>query len=163
MSAYLFFYNQNRLEDDKERKSSVFGVVTYIISVYGIVATFIVFAMTLWIPNLSAEKLETKSFKNKFGFLYDGLRFKDWSLAFYFFFFLRRIALCWIFLFIQEYNAIQILTLLYLNMIISIYIGNVRPNVNRAENRNQTINEMLISFLSYSFVIFTDFVPSPND
>ena len=71
---------------------------------------------------------------------------------------LRRIFLVAISI-VVDHAALQIMSILYINIIIDIYIGLVKPFERVQRNRIEFANETFIAAASIHLLIFTAFVP----
>ena len=50
-----------------------------------------------------------------------------------------------------------------MNLGVTIYIGYFKPFTSRHANRLENFNEMLVSYATYMIVLFTGFVPEPEN
>ena len=71
---------------------------------------------------------------------------------------LRRISLVAISI-ILDHAALQIVSILYINIMIDIYIGSVKPFERVQRNRIELANEGFIAAACIHLLIFTAFVP----
>jgi hypothetical protein len=96
------------------------------------------------------------------GVLYEHLKSENrWTYSYYLIFVMRRILFVFIAVSIPfEYNSIQIIGVLYLNMAIFLYQGHHRPLETRFLNRVEFFNEILISTIYVIILCYTDWVPS---
>ena len=106
MASYLFVYNKAQPNHNQETKTPVLNALTWYTVVYSFIALLLVIAFSIFVPMMSKEKLESRSFKNKFGHLYDTLKPQSqMALSYYLIFIARRIILCSIFMLMQETPA----------------------------------------------------------
>lgn len=73
---------------------------------------------------------------------------------------LRRCLLVICVMFTGEFRGIQVMTIIYLNMLFFCLAGNMQPYKIKRENRFMMYNETIIYHLTLFMVLFTDFCPS---
>ena len=90
---------------------------------------------------------------------YTGISLRDnWTRAYYLIYFLRRFIFVSIGFFVKE-PIFQLMSLLSLNYITSLYYAKCQPLTNRFDNRLEIVNEFLINLCCMHLACFTDVVP----
>ena len=76
-----------------------------------------------------------------------------------FVFLFRRILIVYLALFFTKLLGMQILIQLYVNLLVFVYIGTVRPFKTFRKNKEELLNEAMIYMLTIIVTIFSDFCP----
>ena len=77
---------------------------------------------------------------------------------FNFFFYFRRAVFIYSIFALSDHPTFQIQLLFVMNLLMTIYIGGVRPFKIRAQNSVEILNEYQFSVICYFMVVFTDFI-----
>ena len=78
-------------------------------------------------------------------------------------FILRRILLFITIFFLRRYVGFQLITMMYTNLIIHIFIGLIRPFRDNKKNRLEVLNEFLIVQSTIMYFCFTDWLTDTSD
>jgi hypothetical protein len=81
-----------------------------------------------------------------------------WSTIYHFLFYLRRISFIFTIFAFSNFYAIQIIILFITNLLMTVYIGVVKPLKGLNKHRIELMNEYQFSVICYSIVVSTDFV-----
>ena len=142
MAIYLFIFSEYR----DNSKLDIFPLITTICC---IILISLILSFEMFVLIVPKEILTRRSVYRRLSYLYKDLRLeKKLNLWYYMIFVLRRIILCLIFLRGQSYPSQQIQILLYINLTIFVYIGNVTPFKSKSQNRKEMFNEFLIVLLT---------------
>jgi hypothetical protein len=106
------------------------------------------------------EKFKQMKFRKLEGIIYDDevKTSTDWEMAYFVFYLLRRIIYMATAYWISS-QSLQLIVILYLNILVTVYLGQVKPKVGRFFNRLEVSNEFLFQLISFHQFLFTQFVP----
>ena len=104
------------------------------------------------------ELAETK-FQERWGQLYDKLKIKSkWCYAYFLFFTVRRVIYVILAVgFPYELRSFQVILMCYMNMLISMYQGFVKPMEHPMHNKIEYFNESVIWICTVLMMGFTEF------
>lgn len=111
------------------------------------------------------EKLRKKGFHNRWGALYSNLNLRHkidskWSRAFTLIFVIRRIIYIFTSFYLTGSTIVQVLIIIFFQVSMLIYQGDIRPGRDRITNRFDMFNEMLVLICKDTFIVFTDWLPN---
>ena len=139
---------------DGEVLSTILGWMSLFMAIIIMPLTF------LWILIQPIEFYRHPDFHQKFGAFFEQLSFRNKKkLSFIFVFMLRRIGFISVSIYIKI-ESLQIISIIVLNLLVSIYIGMVKPFNSKLRNRIEVFNEFVVSAACIHLYIFTDYVPS---
>ncbi len=135
--------------------------------VYSLISIFY-FAVCLALPFFQAifcyknfDKLDDEKFERKWGALWEGMKIKDKGfIAYNFTFLLRRLWLGLSVVFSRDILCFQIMGLVSQIIICCIVTGQTRPFEVLKANDMEYFNEIMIMFVLYNFMCFTDWQPA---
>jgi hypothetical protein len=108
---------------------------------------------------LPASKFQEKKFNRKYGAMFDQMRpGRKIYLLYYVLFSLRRLIFCALAFYCTHLSFFQVQMLMYLNLLVLLYVGGVKPFETRFKNRIEMFNELCICLLTIQMCLFTDFV-----
>jgi hypothetical protein len=108
------------------------------------------------------HQLEEPSLRECIGEMYEGTRIDSiYQRAYNLVFITRRFIYLTIAVFIQDNKkaGIQIILILYLNLVTSIYIVSTKSQPKRILNNIEILNEYFVYISTSIMILFTDFVP----
>jgi hypothetical protein len=114
----------------------------------------------LYIFNQSREKFLNEEFCKREGIVYQDQVKTDtnWEMAYFMIYLLRRMIYVstayWI-----PVQSLQLIVILYLNIYVTIYLGQIRPKISRFFNRLELFNEFLYQWVCFHQFFYTDFIP----
>ena len=104
------------------------------------------------------QKVNTEEFRQKWKPLVEPIKTKNrWTLAFMVVYIFRRIAYLGLG-FIITSQLFQIISLLLLNLFLTIYVGSSKPFILPLENKLELFNEWIIFLSALHMIVFTDFL-----
>ena len=114
----------------------------------------------IWIYQQNLEKIQSKEFKSTWGYLYDGVSIKSsmHKIQFYVSFLLRRFVFVLLAFKVRAYFSLM--GLLFLNIIMTIHLGHIRPFSSLYLNRIYLFNEYMIGVVSAHMLFYSDWIPS---
>ena len=113
----------------------------------------------VFVINQTQETLDDPDFVQRWEMIYKSYkRDNQLAIAFDLLFCLRRVAFVYSIFAFQDYSAFQIISLLMINLLMTIYSGKAQPFRTRSKNRMHLFNEYQLSVICYFMVVFTDFV-----
>jgi hypothetical protein len=74
-------------------------------------------------------------------------------------FLFRRLIFSIFVVVLEEYPAFQLISTIFFNLLFIIYLGLVNPYFFSKSNKVEMVNEVIHMFISYHYLLFTDFVP----
>jgi hypothetical protein len=104
------------------------------------------------------DSFKDEEFVRTWAVFIDHVRIDKGSLMFRGFFLMRRFLLFVVIFFVRVHVGIQMMLILYMNLIMSLYQGIARPFNRKLFNAIEFTNEVLITYAFYCFLAFTDFV-----
>ena len=144
-------------------KFSSYGLIVQ--SSICIAFSFVLLAAPIYIVCFSNKKfnyLKVKETKKKFGILYEELEIVRGRKVFLqpFFFLLRRLTLAFAVTVTSEILIAQIYLVVAQSLIALIILEYVKPLKSTAAHKNEIFNEVVMILILYTFISFTDWVPS---
>ena len=104
-----------------------------------------------------------KELKTMFGVFYEDNKFNSkLKQSYSFILYIRRIIYVSLGMFINEQNksTFQVISILYLNLMCSVYLSLAKSQKTKELNWLETFNELMIMAVSSCMILFTNFVPS---
>lgn len=118
--------------------------------------------LSLYVITRNVHQLEEPSLRECIGEMYEGTRIDSiYQRAYNLVFMTRRFIYLTIAVFIQDNKkgGIQIILILYLNLVTSIYIVSTKSQPKRILNNIEILNEYFVYISTSIMILFTDFVP----
>ena len=97
-------------------------------------------------------------FNERFGSLFEGVDLRTkWNASFYLIFCTRRVICVMLFFLLAHHSGLQLVYMMWLNLLILIYMGRNLPLVGKLSNRLEVFNEVSVCFITFQMTFFTHY------
>ena len=161
ISGILFYYEPPALIAIQNLVNKFTVTMTQLFAGFCL-AIFLTYTLIcIFVLKASTQTLLKPQYLNRIGSLYQKFELEH-GRNFLMVFIGRRVLIVVLALYYTDKIGIQIMTQMLVNLLIMIYVGQVRPFSNPRANRDQLLNEALIYMMTYILALFTDFCGSPD-
>lgn len=102
-------------------------------------------------------------FQQKWGMIYDGCKTKSKAtMSFFLVFLIRRLLYLYVAFAFTEHTIFIALSLLYINLFVTIYQGQFFPKITKFLNYIEVFNEFSVEVTFVHMLLFTEWIPDPN-
>jgi hypothetical protein len=159
VAGILFFMMPVELNQTLQELSPKQHLNNKILAIAALALTIVAYPVSsVWILVSSKKHLSKRSIRKRIGYLYYMINLNTWVTRMYpLVYVFRRLLILILIMWVSKLKGIQVMTQLYLDTLILVYVGNQRPFKSRMLNNLNLINEAIILNLTTLMMLFTDF------
>ena len=136
-----------------EALSSLFAIVIIVLQV--------IFPVVNWILLVKFKlRLNEEALKHRFGAAYENIRTSSTNaLGYTSIFMIKRLAFTLFVFLIEDQRTLQQMLIIWMLVFDTAYTWNAKPFTDNLANFQEVLNDYMVLTISYSLIIFGDFVP----